>query len=142
MACRRFFDSRLFRVAVRPGDAEGTLRLDELIAEAQRNSPEIQMVEARTEAARHRIPQAKSLQDPMVMFGYQNAGFDKITYSEDNDSQLLFSASQMFPYPGKRALKGEMAKQEAASLGAATAGARLLTVRTVTELFYDLFFAY
>ena len=122
--------------------AAGTLRLDELIAEALGNSPEIRMSAARTEAARHRIPQAESLEDPMIMFGYQNEGFDSITYSEMPDSQLMFSASQMFPYPGKRALKGEMAKQEAANLKALTANARLTTVRVITELFYDLFFAY
>ncbi len=122
--------------------AEGTLRLDELIAEALRNNPEIRMAQARTEAARHRIPQAGSLADPMIMFGYQNESFDSITYGEMPDSQLMFSASQMFPYPGKRGLKEEMAKQEAAGLEALIANTRLNTVRVITELFYDLFFAY
>lgn len=122
--------------------AVGTLRLDQLIAEAQENNPEIRLNEARTAAAGHRIPQAESLQDPMIMFGYQNESFDRLTLSEMPDSQLMFSASQMFPYPGKRALKGEMAKQETASLAALTANARLTTVRVITELFYDLFFAY
>ena len=124
------------------GAAEGRLHLDELIAEGLENSPEIHMSAARTTAARHRIPQAKSLEDPMIMFGYQNEGFDDITFGEMPDSQLMFSASQMFPYPGKRALKGEMAKQEAEGLRALTANARLTTVRVITELYYDLFFAY
>jgi len=140
----RFIAAGIIALFMMPGPAAaaGTLRLDELIAEALGNSPEIRMTAARTEAARHRISQAESLEDPMIMFGYQNEGFDSITYSEMPDSQLMFSASQMFPYPGKRALKGEMAKQETASLKALTANARLTTVRVVTELFYDLFFAY
>lgn len=125
-----------------PAAAAGTLRLDELIAEAIANSPEIRMSQARTEAARQRISQAQSLEDPMIMFGYQNEGFDSITYGEMPDSQLMFSASQLFPYPGKRALKGEMARQEAGNLQALTANTRLTAVRQVTELFYDLFFAY
>lgn len=121
---------------------EQTLRLADLIDEALQNSPEVLMSRARTAAARHRVPQAESLADPMVMFGYQNESFDSLTYSEMADSQFMFSASQMFPYPGKLALKGEMARQEAESLHAATATTRLVIVRLITELYYDLFFAY
>ena len=121
---------------------DGTLRLDDLIEEALKNSPEVLMYQARTVAARHRIPQAESLADPMIMFGYQNEGFDSFTYGEMPDAQFMFSASQMLPYPGKRALKGEMAKQEAESLHASTTTARLAAIRVITELFYDLFFAY
>ena len=122
--------------------AQATLRLDDLIDEALKNSPEVLMFQSRTVAARHRIPQAESLADPMFMFGYQNEGFDDITYSEMADSQFMFSFSQMLPYPGKRGLKGEMAKQEAESLNAATTTARLSAIRVITELFYDLFFTY
>ena len=121
---------------------DGTLRLDDLIEEALKNSPEVLMLQARTVAARHQIPQAESLADPMIMFGYQNEGFDSITYSEMPDSQFMFSASQMLPYPGKRALKGEMAKQEAKSLDANTTTIRLTAIRLITELFYDLFLTY
>jgi outer membrane protein TolC len=122
--------------------AQATLRLDDLIDEALKNSPEVLMFQSRTVAARHRIPQAESLADPMFMIGYQNEGFEEITYSDMPDSQFMFSASQMLPYPGKRALKGEMARQEAESLDAATTTARLSAIRVITELFYDLFFTY
>jgi outer membrane protein TolC len=127
-----------------PGQAaaQATLRLDDLIDEALKSSPEVLMYQSRTIAARHRIPQAESLADPMFMIGYQNEGFDDITYSEMADSQFMFSFSQMLPYPGKRALKGEMARQEAESLNAATTTARLSAIRVITELFYDLFFTY
>ena len=119
-----------------------TLYLQELIDEALLNNHEIVMTQARTEAARHRIPQAESLDDPMVMFGYQNEGFESITYSEMPDSQFMFSASQMLPFPGKRALRGDMAREEAGSFQAAAGTVRLTTVRAVTEIFYDLFFSY
>ena len=127
-----------------PGQAaaQATLRLDDLIDEALKSSPEVLMYQSRTIAARHRIPQAESLADPMFMLGYQNEGFNDITYSEMADSQFMFSFSQMLPYPGKRALKGEMARQEAESLNAATTTARLSAIRVITELFYDLFFTY
>jgi outer membrane protein TolC len=124
------------------GAAEPTLHLQDLIAEALSQNPEILMFDSGAMAAKHRIPQAKSLADPMIMFGYQNEGFDALTYPEMADSQFMFSVSQMFPYPGKRALKGKMAAEEAGSLHAATDIISLRTIERVRGLFYDLFFSY
>ncbi len=122
--------------------AETTLRLQDLVDEALRNSPEIQMFAAGATAAGHRVPQATSLTDPMVMVGYQNDGFNSFSYPEMPDSQFMLSVSQMLPFPGKRALKGEMAEREAENLQAAVAASRLSTVLRVKELYYDLFFSY
>jgi len=124
------------------GAAETTLHLQDLIAEALRQNPEILMFDSGATAAEHRVPQAKSLADPMVMLGYQNEGFDALTYPEMADSQYMFSVSQMLPYPGKRALKGKMAAKEAESLHAATDIIRLRTIERIKVLFYDLFFSY
>ena len=55
------------------------LKLSDLTEEALKNSPEIQASLSKIEAARYRIPQAKSLPDPMLTFGYQNEGFDRYT---------------------------------------------------------------
>ena len=60
--------------------ADEPLQLQELIDEGLKNSPELRAFEYRVAASQHRIPQAKSLPDPMFMFGYQNEGFQKITY--------------------------------------------------------------
>lgn len=116
--------------------------LDGLIDEALKNSPEIQASQARIEAARLRIPQVKSLPDPMFMFGYQNEGFDRYTYGEMSGSQWMFSASQQFLFPGKRALKGEMAARDAESMEAMHELLKLKTIARVKELYFDLFLAY
>ena len=118
------------------------LPLQPLIDEALKNSPEIRAAESRAAASQFKIPQAKSLPDPMVMFGYQNEGTNKITFNEMPDSQFMFSASQMFPFPGKRALKGEMAARDAESQAASYRAAQLKTVSRVKELYYDLFLSY
>jgi outer membrane protein TolC len=78
----------------------------------------------------------------MFMFGYQNEGFDKYTYGKSEDAQWMFSLSQMFFFPGKRGLKGEMAENEAASVSANYHIARFRIIQRVTELYYDLFLAY
>jgi outer membrane protein TolC len=116
--------------------------LASLIDEALKNSPEIQASSSRIEAARLRIPQAGSLPDPQFSFGYQNEGFDRYTYGEMSGSQWMFSASQQFYFPGKRALKEEMVKLDVESLTAMHDLLKLKTVARVKELYYDLFLAY
>ena len=118
------------------------LRLSDLTQEALRNSPEIQASLSKIEAARYRVPQAKSLPDPMLMIGYQNEGFDRYTYGEEQGSQWMFSASQQFLFPGKRALKGEMVQRDVESMEAMHELLKLKTVARVKELYYDLFLAY
>jgi outer membrane protein TolC len=116
--------------------------LDGLIDEALKNSPEIQASQARIEAARLRIPQVKSLPDPLFMFGYQNEGFDRYSYGQEQGSQWMFSASQQFLFPGKSALKGEMAARDAESMEAMHELLKLKTIARIKELYFDLFLAY
>ena len=115
------------------------LKLNYLIDEALKNSPEILVAQARAEAAKYKVPQAKSLPDPMVMFGYQNEGWDRYTYGEMSDAQWMFSASQMFPFPGKRSLKEKMAEKDAESIEASYEATKLKTIAKVKELYFDLF---
>lgn len=118
------------------------LNLQQLTAEALKNNPEILAAESRANASRFRIPQAQSLPDPMFMFGYQNEGLDRYNYGKSPDAQWMFSASQMFPFPGKLSLKGEMASRDAESLKASSASIRLKTIARVKEIYYDLFLTY
>lgn len=118
------------------------LKLSDLVDEALKKNPDIRASQSRIEAAKYRIPQSKSLPDPMFMFGYQNEGFDRYTYGEMSGAQWMFSASQMFPFPGKRSLKGEMAARDMESLEAMHDLLKLRTAARVKELYFDLFLAY
>ena len=122
--------------------AEDGLRLQPLVNEALKNSPEVLAAEARAAAARFRIPQSKSLPDPMVMFGYQNEGFSRYSYGETLMSQWMFSASQMVPFPGKLGLKGEISSKDADNFGDMLSLTRHRVVSRVKELYYDLFLSY
>lgn len=118
------------------------LNLSDLTQEALRNSPEIKASYSKIEAGKYRIFQATNLPDPMLMLGYQNEGFDRYTYGEEQGSQWMFSASQQFLFPGKRALKGEMARRDVESMEAMHELLKLKTVARVKELYFDLFLAY
>ncbi len=118
------------------------LNLGSLIAESLKNNQEIRAAEARIDAAEYRTRQTRALPDPMVMVGYQNEGTSRYTYGDSPDAQWIFSASQTFPFFGKRGLKGEMATADADGLRAAYEGVRLKTAARVKELYFDLFLAY
>ncbi len=80
----------------------------------------------------------------MFMFGYQNEGFQRLTLGSADAPQAMgmSSLSQMFYFPGKRALKGEMAARDAESLAALSDAARHRVVAQIKVVFYDLFLAY
>ncbi|MGD1075092.1 MAG: TolC family protein [Thermodesulfovibrionales bacterium] len=122
--------------------SDDTLNLHELIMEALQNNHEILISESKISASGYRIPQVKSLPDPLFTFGYQNVGFGQYTYGKNDDAWWAFSASQMFPFPGKLSLKGEMAAEETESLKSSYLGIRLMTIEKVKEVYYDLFLAY
>jgi len=118
------------------------LRLRDLIEEALHKSPEVLASESRALAAGYRPPQAGSLPDPMIMFGYQNEGWDRYTYGKESDAQWMFSVSQMFPFPGKLPLKEEMSRQDAEGASIIHESVKLKTIARIRELYYDLFLAY
>ncbi|MBF0559150.1 MAG: TolC family protein [Nitrospirae bacterium] len=118
--------------------------LQQLIDEALRNSPDLHASRSRVSASEYRIPQAQTLPDPMITFGYQNEGFKKFTYGNpDNpNAQGIFSASQTIPFPGKLSLKGELATRESESSLANYAASRLRIIARVKELYFDLYNTY
>ncbi|MBI5204463.1 MAG: TolC family protein, partial [Nitrospirae bacterium] len=121
------------------------LRLNILIDEALGNNHEVLMAETKWRGGIFRIPQAKTLPDQMLMVGYQNEGTRNLyTFGNEMapDSQWMFSASQMFPFPGKLSLKGEMAERDAEALKSSYDAIRLRTIARVKELYYELFLAY
>lgn len=118
------------------------LNLTDLIEEALKNNPDLLASQSKIEAAGYRVPQSKALPDPMVMVGYQNEGLRRYTYGMEPDAQWMFSASQEFPFPGKRALKGSMAESDLESLKAMHEYLKRKTEEKVKNLYYDLFLAY
>ena len=126
----------------RAGESGDVLELRPLLDEALKNNRELLTSEARWKTATYKTPQAASLPDPMVMIGYQNEGWNTYTYGTMQGAQWMYSVSQMFPFPGKRALKGDMATRDAESIEAMYRTTRQKTIATVKELYYELFLVY
>ena len=90
---------------------EDALRLDDLLKQALERNPKIKSVGFESEASSFRIPQEKSLPDPMVGFNLKNMGFPRFTLGQEVMSGVGLSFSQAIPFPGKLRLKGEIAEK-------------------------------
>lgn len=83
-------------VGIRGASAED-LDLDKLIVEVLSGNHEIIAAQTKAETSEFRIPQAATPPDPMLSVGYQNEGFQRYTYGEEQGAQWMLSLSQTFP---------------------------------------------
>jgi len=101
----------LFLIPMSLPAQENPLRLDDLLRQALERNPKIKFVELEAKASSFRIPQEKSLPDPMAGFSLKNMGFPEFTIGKEVMSGVGFSFSQAIPFPGKLRLKGEIAEK-------------------------------
>lgn len=83
-----------------------------LVKEAMEKRPELAQVRAQIRAEQERVPQSRVLPDPTLLLGLQNDGFSSIQIGKMETSFVTIMASQTFPWPGKRVLRGEVAALE------------------------------
>lgn len=102
--------------------------LAQLLTEALEARPELRQAEAQAQAAQERIPQAGTLPDPVLQLGIQNDGFGELMIGEMEGSYYSIMASQALPFPGKRALRTEVAR-----LGAKVASTQVVRTRLSIE---------
>ncbi|MDP1767606.1 MAG: TolC family protein [Nitrospirota bacterium] len=112
------------------------LLLPELIREALARNPELVAARKQWEAATHRIAQVQSLDDPTLSVQLWNVP-QSVNVTQTQNS--IFGLSQNLPFPGKLALKGDVASRAAdMSEQAVRAKERELTAR-LKQIYYDLF---
>jgi len=89
--------------------------LEQLIEQMLAANPELQSARKRWEAKQKRPGQDRALPDPTIRLGWASAGapYPGAGLGQDPAANFGVEISQMFPYPGKRALRGTMAHQEA-----------------------------
>lgn len=115
-----------------------TIVLPALIQEALARNPEVVAARKQWEAAAHRIAQAQSLDDPTLSVQLWNVP-QSVNVTQTQNS--IFGLSQNLPFPGKLALKGDVASRAAdMSKQAVRAKERELTAR-LKQTYYDLFLA-
>jgi len=113
-------------------------QLHQLLAEAIENNPEIRTARKEQEAAAHRVAPAGSLEDPMLEAGVLNLPASSFSFSREDMTMKMLGLSQRLPYPGKRALKQDVAQLDSESLRHAYAETVNRVLRDTRIAYYDL----
>ncbi len=114
------------------------LPLSQLLVEAERANPELAAARARVAAAEARISQAAALDDPMAEIGIVNAPLSPLSLRREDMTMQMIGLSQRFPFPGKRALRRDVAASDASSLVAAAGDTRDQILREITLNYEEL----
>jgi outer membrane protein, heavy metal efflux system len=113
-----------------PADAT----LDDYLGFAMRNSPELAAAYHRWRAAAERVTQARSLPDPQL-------GLSLVVDQVDASAEYMgerYSISQMFPWFGKLALRGDVALEDAHAEARRYEAVRLELAERVTRAWFEL----
>ena len=114
------------------------LALSALIGEALQNNPELRAAAKETEAAKQRVRPAGALEDPMLEAGLLNAPIQPFSLSSEDMTMKMLGLSQKLPYPGKRALREQVAAKDAETFGYGLRETRNRIVRDVKFAYFDL----
>lgn len=112
--------------------------LSQLLTEALEARPELRQAEAQAQAAQERVPQAGALPDPVLQLGIQNDGFGELMIGEMEGSYVSIMASQAVPFPGKRALRTEVARLGARAAATQVVRSRLSIEAELRRAYLDL----
>lgn len=118
--------------------AAGELDVNLVVAEVVARNPSVQAMTAAWEAASERYPQVVALEDPMLDVSVGPGSWG----NSDVESAYMVMASQKFPWPGKRRLRGAVAAAEADGAGSQVEDVRLRLAEMARLAFYDYFAAY
>jgi outer membrane protein, heavy metal efflux system len=119
------------------------VNLEYLMGQMLAANPELQAARKRWEAMQKRPGQESALPDPTVRLGWSSAGapYPGAGLGVDPTANLGIEISQMFPFSGKRRLRGSMAQQEARAESFVFQGTELNLVSRLKSAFYELQFA-
>jgi outer membrane protein TolC len=119
---------------------DGKTQMDDLVAEALMNNPEIDASEAQWEMFVQKARQAGTFEDPMLMLGINNGLVrDPLNFSRDEMTSKTIGISQMVPFFGKRALSREAAEKDALSARARYGERKLELAAMVKETYAGLY---
>jgi outer membrane protein TolC len=133
-----FFISGLSRAQDHDSVLRNRLVLPELIQEVLARNPELVAARKQWEAVTNRITQARSLDDPILSLQLWN--FPQ-NFNVTQTGNTIFGLAQNLPFPGKLALKGDVASRSAEMTEQAVRAKELELVARLKQAYYDLFLA-
>jgi outer membrane protein, heavy metal efflux system len=114
--------------------------LADLLAEAERNNPQMQAARQNWRSAQQVPSQVSTLPDPEVMLQQVNVGSPRpfSGYSNSEMADIGLGFSQDIPFPGKLRLRGQIAEKEAAVQQQAYESVRRAILAEVKTGYFEL----
>lgn len=115
-------------------------KLADLLAEAERNNPDIQAARSAWQAATKVPSQVSTLPEPVVSIQQFSVGSPRpfAGYTNSDFAYIGLGLSQDLPYPGKLRLRGKAAETEAASLNESWLMARRNVAGQIKAAYFEL----
>jgi outer membrane protein TolC len=111
-----------------------------LVEEAQHNNPEIQAATHGAQAAGHAAKQAGALPDTQLMLQHLSVGSPRpfAGYTNSDFAYIGLGASQEFPWPGKRALRMQVAGAQADAMHTQSGAVSRIVIEQVKVAYFKL----
>lgn len=119
---------------------ELSLSIAQALALAQEGNPGLAEIKARAEVLAAIPSQEGALPDPMLNFDTLNVPTSSFSLRKEDMTMLDFGISQTIPFPGKLALKEQVAEQEALAATDSVEVARIRLNRDVKQAWWRLFY--
>jgi len=116
------------------------LFVDAAVATAVANNPSLAEMQARYEALAEVPSQQGTLPDPVVSLNALNLPTDSFKLDQEPMTQMQIGISQVFPFPGKLALKEGASEYDAAAAGYSVEEMRLGLIRNVKSSWWQLYY--
>jgi outer membrane protein TolC len=116
-------------------EEEAILNLEEILEEAIKKNPQIKAARERWRAAKEKVPQARSLPDPI--FGYTY--FGESIETRNGPQRSIYHLSQKFPFFGKLRLRGEVATMGAKVAEEEYRATEREIITQVKKTYYELY---
>jgi outer membrane protein, heavy metal efflux system len=115
-------------------------KLADLLAEAERNNPQIQAARHETDASKQVSTQVSTRPDPEFVLQHLSVGSPRpfAGYTNSDFAYIGLGFSQDLPYPGKLRLRGEIAKKDAEVSGEKYESVRRAVLAAVKQAYFQL----
>jgi outer membrane protein, heavy metal efflux system len=121
-------------------NVESSAILDDLIATALENNPDLKAAQLRFHVYENKIIPAGSLSDPSLSLAFSNYPVDSFAGNEFAMSGKIIKLSQALPFPGKLAARKETAAQQARWYQGQFEDSKLQLTRQVKDTYYSFYY--
>lgn len=117
----------------------GILKLQDLVAEALQNNPQLRAARNQTAAAKTRVDQVTSWEAPQVGVEFFQTPVRSFPNPVKNGMETDYFIQQMFPFPGKLSAMGQAAENSANMVGQGYKALERKIIREVKSAYYELY---